>query len=128
MQPKFVPDDPEVRMSACIQCGSEVENAAITGVVCLKCSNTMTGIDKPEPKIDPLVLSALVVGGVAFAIKFEINGRNYIALSLGPIMVILGIVALARIKSAPQDLRNMRLGTTIGAILLGVYHVIRGLG
>ncbi len=115
-------------MSACIQCGSEVENAAITGVVCLKCSNNMSGIDKPAPKVDPLVLSAFAAGGVAFVIKFEINGRNYVALSLGPIMVIMAVIALARFKSAPQEHRNVRLGTAIGAILLGVLLIIRGLG
>lgn len=115
-------------MSACIQCGAEVENSAITGVVCLKCSNNMTGIDKPASKLDPLVLSAFVAGGVAFILKVEINGRNYVALSLGPIVVVLAIVAALRIKDAPKELRNVRLGTTIGAILFGIFLVIRGMG
>jgi hypothetical protein len=115
-------------MAACMQCGSVIENEALTGMVCQKCSNNISGIDKPAPKIDPLVQSALVACVVAFVLKFEINGRNYVGLTLGAVAIVLAIVGLVRAKDAPADLRNLRLGSAAGALLLGVLHIVRSLG
>ena len=115
-------------MSACIRCGVAVENSAITGTVCLKCSNAMAGIDKPAPKVDPLMQGALAAGVVPFVFKLEVNGRNLVALLIGALIVVLGIVALVRIKSAPEELRKLRLLVAIGGILIGVFHVASNLG
>jgi hypothetical protein len=115
-------------MSACIQCGSVVENSVITGVVCLKCSNNMTGIDKPPPKVDPLMQGALAAGVVPFVFSLNVNGRNLVALLMGALMLVLSLVALVRIKSAPKEVRKFQLAATIVVILVGLYHVVRNLG
>ncbi len=111
-------------MSGCIQCGAVVENSALTGVVCLKCSNAMTGIDKPPPKVDPIMSGALVAGVVSFVFSIEINGRNLVALACGALMLVLSIVALVRSKSAPKEVRKLRLAVAAAGILLGFYHVV----
>lgn len=114
-------------MAACMQCGSVIENEALTGMVCQNCSNNMTGVGKGAPKIDPLVQGAFVTGGLALFISFKINDLDYAALGLGSIAIVMALIGLARFKSAPNELHKVRIGTAIGAILLGAFHVSHSL-
>lgn len=114
-------------MSACIQCGSVIENEALTGMVCQNCSNNMSGVGKGAPKIDPLVQGAFVSGGLGLFISLEVNDLDYAALGFGSVAIALGLVGLIRFKSAPSELHKVRIGTAIGAILLGAFHISRTL-
>jgi len=115
-------------MAACMQCGSVIENEALTGMVCQNCSNNMTGVGKGAPKIDPLVQGAFVAGGLGVFIALKVNDLDYAALGFGSVAIVLGLIGLVRFNTAPKELHKVRIGTAIGAILLGAFHVTRSLG
>ena len=131
-------------MSACIQCGNPVENEAVTGAICLACSNKASGLDDAlAPKVTGPAKIALGLAVVPFVISFRsgsssqvrVNGQvveksenhiDYVALPVGALVLVLGIFAVVKGLKAPAAVRNMQLGAAGFAVLLGLLHVLRG--
>ena len=90
------------------------------------------------------MLSKALIGGlVASAIGFvlrisyftyhDVNGvrvdcdyRNFGPLLVGPVAIVLGLVAMVRSRRSRQPARELGLGLL--CVTVGVLHIVRGLG
>lgn len=129
---------------ACIQCGAPVENEAVTGTICLACSNKASGLDDAlAPKVGTPAKAGLALAVVPFVVSYrqtsssevKVNGRvvestksglDYVALPVGVIGAVLGLVAIVGALKAPPAVRKFQIGAAVGALLLGLLHVARG--
>jgi hypothetical protein len=130
-------------MSACTKCSKPIENEAFTGVLCQQCyaaqerqnNATRRGLLEKIP-------IPLVVGLVPFFVSYRVthstslnlNGLvledasdsiDYVAVALGPLALILGILALVSALKAPM--RTRAVGLAVLGILLGAVQLYRGL-
>lgn len=112
-------------MANCAQCNAPVENEAMTGLFCLKCNNKAAGIDEGSFK-DPITMAGLGFGIGALIVRLQVNGVEYISLAGGIGAVILGAFGIVRAMKAPEDARKKKIGLAAVAVVLGLYHVVRG--
>jgi len=97
------------------------------------------GEDIPKLIGGPLVVGWLI-GIVPFFIRFgthrstSVNGQvvssssiEYVALSAGAVVVVIGVIAL--VAAFRQDDRRLaRIALAASVLLLGVFHLVRGVG
>lgn len=122
-------------MDTCPSCNSDFDEATATGL-CPACEVDDTATSKPTSAIVALAISAIpfvfslgtsqshtvTVNGVVT--ESSVSGIDYVALVAGGVGVALGLLAAKKSKTSGD---NKSVGIAIAAVLLGAYHVARGL-
>src|SRR3569832_966549 len=98
-------------MSACATCQKPIENEAFSGILCQSCyAEEQKKVDASSGGLLSKIPLAIVVGSIPFVASFRtssttsqtVNGEvvehtvrsmDYVALALGPVAILLGIVA-----------------------------------
>ena len=114
----------------CAMCGKELEGGGMMserGEVCPDCFDT---VDRPRPKFPPLLIAALVAGGIPFMFRvytIDSSGfRDYVALCAGGVAAIIGVILAIGIAKAPN--KAIQAGYAAIAVGIGVFQILRGLG
>lgn len=131
-------------MTACAVCGAVVENEAQSGVLCQSCFSSEQDAPKRSGLLSKIPI-ALFISFVPFCASYRttqsststVNGEvvasnvetmDYIALALGPVAIVLGLVAVKRALSGPAETKTRDLGLAAAAIVVGLYQIARGFG
>lgn len=131
-------------MNACAICGQPIENESYSGVTCQRCFDAEAGRPTGQSSFLSKVPVAIAVGLIPFVIGFRSSDSSsssvdgvvvassshsidYVAVTLGPVAAVLGLISLAVASKQPPETRTRAFALAALGVLLGCYQIYRGL-
>lgn len=132
-------------MTACVMCSKPVENEASTGAVCRACFDSeQEASGAARTSFLSRVPLPLFVACLPFVISFRTSRSSssthdgviesttsfidYVAITLGPLAVLMGLYALYASRSDTSDARTRNRVFAVLAVVIGAFQAYRGIG